>query len=560
MPRLAPRSPRSRRSSRPAIALLFASCAAGTDELAGAGDGDGPGGGARACAASNECPTGLVCTDFGRCEAPAPAGDAPPERELELGAPIGASRYVYVAMTGEDALARIDGQTLAVHTIPVGDAPREVAAIPGSDGAVVLDPVAGTATIVRPAGAGDAVRVLPMRPRLNRLTIDPAGRFAVIWRDLTREAPGSGAAGLQDVTVLRLAPGGERAVDLTVGFRPREVELDAAGARAYVITEDGVSVIDLALAVTTPPRLVPPIAVVPPGTPPQDVEVDIVPTGELAVVRRAGAASLRVVRVSGPASGTAVELPLASPGTDLDLAPDGSRAYVVERAARALAIVDLPTDGTLPGPGAVARVELGDFAAGSLALSPDGTRALLYTNATLDERLAVLRLDEPGRPLALWPLKKAVRAIAISPTGAAAVVLHAKAPGDPATAATIDEWIDRSHGYSLVDVATGFAKLELTPVAAGPLAYAPDGRRAYVAIDGGDAPGAPRALHTITAASGAIAERLLGSPPAAVGVLPAAGVAFAAQRHPRGRITFEHLTTGALRTVTGFALQRDVVE
>src|SRR5258705_5966626 len=202
------------------------------------------------CLSSNECPAGYICNNFGRCERP-PSTDAgvtpPPEVEYDFGAPISSQRYVYVAMTAQDSLARIDGTTLAVRSTKVGESPKIVATIPGTDGAVVLDSFNGTATVVRPQGETDSIRVLGTLQRLNRLDIDPSGRFAVIWFDLAKAiAEGSinNVGSFQDVTVVALAPGNERAVNLTVGFRPRNVQFDAAGNRAYAVTQTGVSVID----------------------------------------------------------------------------------------------------------------------------------------------------------------------------------------------------------------------------------------------------------------------------------------------------------------------------
>jgi len=551
------------------LAAATAACAGSVDASDGVGGGDGDGApGVGSCQSASECPTGWFCNDFGRCEEPSPGGGGgPPAPEVEyvLGTPVSSQRYVYVALTEQDELARIDGYTGEVVARPVGDAPRDVGAIPGADGAVVLDATNGTASIVRPAGSTDTVRVLPTLPRLNRLDLDPSGRFAVLWFDLAKAIADGGIGGtgsFQDVTVLRLAPGGEKAVNLTVGFRPREVEFDATGNRAYVITEDGVSVIDLAIAVTSGPTIVPPIPVADPLAPPTSIEVDIVPSGDYAAVRRTGVSALRVVRlgasIPGQSQGQMFDLPLASPPTDIDLAPDGTRVYAVLREAKQLAIVDVP--GDVLDPTGVELVDLASATVGSLVLSKDGRRALLFTNATLDERLTMIKLDQPGYPAVTWPMKKAARAVGISPTVTTALVLHAKAPGDPATAGTIDEYIDRSYGYSLIDLATGFAKLQLTPVDPGPFAYAPDGSKVYVALDGGDAISATRALQIVTAQTGVVTTKQLGSPPSAVGILPAAGQAFAAQRHPLGRITFMNLATDALRTVTGFDLNGDIVQ
>jgi DNA-binding beta-propeller fold protein YncE len=527
------------------------------------GDAGAGGQGAGSCLASNECPTGWTCSEFHTCMPPSPGSDAgvPAETEIVFGAPTSSQRYVYVAMTAENRLARIDGATLAVSSIAVGAAPREVATIPGSDGAVVLDQANGTATVVRPVlTGGDGTRVLATLPSLNRIDVDPTGRFAVIWFDLVKAlADHTGNAGsFQDVAVVALAPGNEKSVALTVGFRPRAVQFDAAGTRAYVITQDGVSVIDLALATEHAPRIVPPIPVADPGTSPDDLEVQIVATGDYAAVRQAGHAGLRVVSMQPATAGQAFDIPLASPPTDIDLAPDGSRVYAVLRDAQRLAIIDIPGDAV--DPSGVETVDLAPATVGSVVVSPDGKHALLFTNATLDPHITRVELAAPGFPHVTWSLEKAVRAVGISPDSTTAIVLAAKAPGDPAAATSFDDFVARSFGYALLDLATGFAKLQLTPVDPGPFVYAPDGSRAYVALDGGDAVTATRALQVVTAQTGVVETLPLGSPPSGVGIVPGAGQAFVAQRHPLGRMSFIALVTGAVRTVTGFDLNSQIVD
>jgi hypothetical protein len=357
--------------------------------------------------------------------------------------------------------------------------------------------------------------------------------------------------------VIALADGAEKAVDLTVGFRPTKVQFDAPGDRAYVITQDGVSVIDLAYATAHEATIIPPIAVADPAIPPADLEVDVVSTGEYAAVRQAGASELRVVSVGHTNPGQAWTIPLASPATDIDLAPDGARLYAVERAAKTLAIVDMPGDAF--DPSGVETVDLNDATVGSLVLSADGTRGVMFTNATLDERLTMIQLDQPGYPHVTWPLKKSVFTVGISPTSGSAVVINAKVPGDPATATSIDDYIDKSYGYTLVDLASGFGKLQLTAVDPGSFAYALDGSKAYVALDGGDADNAVHALHVISVQTGVVETKPLGSPPSQVGVLPGVHSAFVAQRHPLGRISFVDVATDAVRTVTGFDLNSHVV-
>jgi hypothetical protein len=547
-----------------ALAVGSAACGTGVAaDLAGPAEPPGGAGAPVGCLASSECPTGWTCNDFHVCVAPAPGSDGgvPAETEIELGPPISSQRFVYVAMTAQGKLARVDGNTLAVSTTPVGAAPREIATIPGSDGAVALDAVDGTATVVRPVvTGGDGTRVLATLPGLNRIDIDPTGRFAVIWFDVVRArqdgTPSSGS--FQDAVIAALSPGHESSVALTVGFRPRAVQFDAAGAHAFVITEDGVSVIDLADAIGHGPRIVPPIAVAAPGVSPDDLEVQVVATGDWAAVRQTGHAGVRVVGLGSTTTGQVWDVPLAAPATDIDLVFDGSRLYAVVRDAAQLAVIDIPADAI--DPTGIDLVDLAPATVGSIAVSTDGTRALLYTNATLDPHLTEVALDRPGFPHATYALNKAVRAVAIAPDSATAVVLSAKAPGDPATASSLDDLIARSFGFELVDLATGFAKLQLTPVDPGVPAFAPGGAAAYVPLDGGDAATATRALQIVSTRTGIVRTVALGSPPSSVGVVPLAGQAFVAQRHPLGRMSFVALATGAVRTVTGFDLNSQIVD
>ena len=67
-------------------------------------------------------------------------------------------------------------------------------------------------------------------------------------------------------------------------------------------------------------------------------------------------------------------------------------------------------------------------------------------------------------------------------------------------------------------------------------------------------------LQVVTTQTGVVRSLGLGSPPSAVGIVPTARQAFVAQRHPLGRMSFVALATGAVRTVTGFDLNSQIVD
>jgi hypothetical protein len=193
-------------------------------------------------------------------------------------------------------------------------------------------------------------------------------------------------------------------------------------------------------------------------------------------------------------------------------------------------------------------------------LSRAGDRGLLFTNASLREELTIIDFSQPGYPAVTWPLQKAVRAVAFDPTGTKAIVFHAKAPGDPADADSFEEFVDRSYGYSLFDLDQGFAKLQLTPVELGALAFAPAAPLAYITLDGGDEEGAVAQVQISDLHTGVVRSVTLGTPPDAVGVLPDAQVAFVSQRHPLGRISFIDIASGQMRTITGFDLNSRIID
>jgi hypothetical protein len=469
-------------------------------------------------------------------------------------------------MTELDALAKIDGTTLSVESIPVGDQPEVLEAIPGADGVVVLDRNNGTASIVRALGSGDDRRVVPVLPNMNRISIDPTGSYALAWFDLRQETldsgglSGVGAIGsFQDVTVIRLRQDGERSVDLSVGFRPRDVQFNDDGSRAYVITDDGISIIDMAEAIEAGPSIVAPVDISGAiATDPLDMEVNVVASGEFAVVREVASAEVRVVSLVSGQFGLSSSLVLPGEPSDLDLAADGLTAYAVVKDTSELAVIDLSSG--LPESEDVSLIDLGGEAVGSMVLSPLGDQAVLFTNASSVERLTVVDLGA-APVVRSFNLQKSIRSLGYDPTATSLIVTHAKTFGNAQeNGISFEEFIDRSFGYSIVDIATGFDKLQITAADPGAFQFSTTTPRAYVLVDGGDGPGAVAQTHVIELDTGVVRLQTMSSPPETVGILPEAGMAFVNQRHALGRVSFIDVASDAMRTVTGFDLNSRIVD
>jgi DNA-binding beta-propeller fold protein YncE len=280
-------------------------------------------------------------------------------------------------------------------------------------------------------------------------------------------------------------------------------------------------------------------------------EVQVTPDGRYALLRLSGKALLRSVELP---SGKIIDLPLGAEPTDLDLNAAGDLAIVVLREANTLAFVEVPEAFADP-----LRVEAvtSEHPFGQATVSADGARAFLFTNATNEEVLLVADLQT--RELSPVRMQKGIRAVRVAPDGKTALVLHNKLPDAPQTGDDADTLIDKQEGYTLLSVAARFpTKLQITETAVGQTAFAPDSEHGYLLLS--DQQADIRLLEAIDLRSFLVDRVELGSPPAGIGVLPATEQIYVAQNHPLGRVTFVDSKTHKTRTLTGFALNSQVIE
>ena len=483
----------------------------------------------------------------------------PPEVEerRDFETPRAGARYVYVANPRRDTVAVIDSTTLAIRSVEAGDGPTYLSAVPGRDVAIVLNVGSDDATILRTDASGTRTQTLPVVEGTNAVAVAPDGRHAIAWLDTSVAGSGIGTGSFQDITLLRLdrtldGTLADTAVNLTVGFRPLEVVFAQDGSTAFVVTEDGISVVHFA-DITTPTIV--PLLLIDDATSVFARDVSITGDGRYALVRTEGASVVRLVSLS---DATVTTMDVGVPISDVDLSPTGTFALVVLRETSTLLRIPLPSGFSDPD-----RIVATTFAAetfGSVTITPDGRRALLYTTATPVERLIVVDLDAAAaEPPRIVRLRKAVRAVGVAPDGTTAIVIHTRIPGDPSDPGIdLDTRIDRSFGYTMLDLRSGFAKLQITEAEVGPLALSPDGAYAFTFLRNDAA--SVRVLQRIALASFIVDDYALGSAPLSLGIVPETSRAFVGQLHPEGRISFLEWATGDLVSVTGFELNGRISE
>ena len=550
----------------------------------------------------------------------------PPEKEtvasFEL--PHAGEHFVYVANTDSDTVAVIDAKKLTIQIVPAGDQPKFLQTLAGSDSAIVLNVASNDATIIRTDGAGASrTSNVLVKPGSNAIAVAPDGKHAVVYFDSSFPSGSPTPGSPQDVTVLSLDAKADTYNDMSIGYHASRIFFAADSSRAFVVTDDGVSILDFgaidAKAGGTSQMGTDIARTISLGHAKTDnaLDVSVTPDGRYALAREEGKSELRLLDLesgdirkldvttrlpraasdagaepvdsgigsddgggAGPRdAGTdgmapttppapmtppapttpppATTPPLPAAITDLDLAPSGAFAVAVVRDRSA--VVRIPIPGAFEDPTRVTALTIADEIIGSVALTPDENSALLYTTAidpaatqipdTL-KRLTILNLKGAPAPRTVQ-LRKAIGSVAISPDSKTAVIVSVKLPGDP-NDQTIDDSTraDRQFGYSLVQIDSGYVKLQVTAAPLGPFALVPDGSHLLVIFN----QGAIRQVQNVELGSFRVTPIDLGSPPTSVGAVSSSERAFVGQDHPDGRISFIDYQTNLVQTVTGFEL------
>ena len=528
-------------------------------------------------------------TGIGGATSAAGSSSLPPEQEegQSYRAPVVSGRWVWTANPDTGKVAVVDAKSFAVRLADAGAGPTYLTALPtsaNSSRALVINVASHDATLLGASATGpvSATGPIPLQADANAWAVSKTGQFALAWTDSQNTSPDP-TQGYQDVSVVDLRGKEPRATRLVVGFLPTRVFIDDAEQKAFVVASSGISIIDLVAA--GGPRVVSELPVS--SDLHEDAktrDVSVVPDGSFALVRHEGSAAITSVDL---ATGALSTITLSGPVTDLDLVTGAKSALAVVRGGAPPPVDDgsagaggdsgesgaggmggeggaeiapepngqstlaiLPIPGIFSAPGRFDTVSL-DELFGLVNIAPEGTAALLYTNAVPSTHLTVLETAPGARYLShrTVDLRGNVDAVFPSPDGAYAIasLKPRDATGKPGFAAVP---IDR---------------------ALPPRVQTTDAPLFAVAQSSGDA---PRAVVTVSDNLAKFSAYIVRLPeltidqvtlpsrplPGATGLVPEAGMAYIAQAHPQGRITFINLETGVPRTITGFELASRVVD
>jgi hypothetical protein len=283
----------------------------------------------------------------------------PPEQEKESSfiLPVLSGRWVWSANPLSDRVAVIDTRGLSVKLARAGFGPTYLAALGhGADvdsAAIVLNAKSHSASIMRLAADTLSVQTVPTHSGANSWAVSPSGAWAIAWGDASAVTNPDPADSFQDITVIDARSSAATATRLSVGYRPSRIFFDSDESHAFVVSQAGISVVDLMRDGPSVGRDVPL------ATSATEVasDVSVVPDGKYALFRVEGSARVGIVELE---SGRRSDVTLSGPVTDLDLVADGSAAIAVVRGRP-------PTSSMGVGAG-----QAGSSGAGAIAMSAGG--------------------------------------------------------------------------------------------------------------------------------------------------------------------------------------------
>jgi DNA-binding beta-propeller fold protein YncE len=460
------------------------------------------------------------------------------EDDFLMLAPATTDLYVFVANPERDTVTRVAVPSLDVITVEVGTSPAVAVTTADYSRAVVFNEGSDDVSILD-ADSLDEVRI-EVREHLNSMELSPDGEWVICYRDadVDEEDDGGSSGGVESYNEISLVNTSTYAhFPMVVGFNPHQVKYTAESDLALVVSDAYVALIDL-LAETPTPRLVQLAEDL--LDPPAAEEIEIAPDGSYAFVRQFGADDIAILDL------VSHEVDRVSVGynpTDLDITPDGTKAVVVSRGSQELWLLET-ADPFAPAE-VVPLPE--DYVLGSLLMSPDGGTGILYTTATLQDRYATW--DVATGEVTVRGLVKPVQTISVSPTGESLLVFHTleDAEGADSTSPYHGEWALTL--LDLDDFRSNPMKLAAEPKA---YAHADDGAHGFFIMEG--------EKHLVVLDYGTLLPEdiELKSEPVHVGTLPTTTYAYASQEHDLGRISFYDSDSEALETITGFELNSEI--
>jgi DNA-binding beta-propeller fold protein YncE len=468
-------------------------------------------------------------------------GDEPEDEDDFLSTePRGTDVFVFVANPSRDTVSKINAWTRDIHTIEVGDEPIQVLVSSDYQRAVTFNVGDDSVSVIDVTT--DEVTSLEVREDFNFIEMSPNGRWVVAYFNAAIEEADFDIEGVRSFTEVSFVDTVLKQVhSYSVGFNPKQVQFTSDSVQAVVISDSFITVADLS---TDPIGLELLDLGADPVDPPVAAEVEVTPDGGWAFIRYQGFDSIQAVHLD---TGELGDLDGGLNPTDLDLTPDGTKAVVVARDSKEVRLFDT-TDPLGIEPEVLDTPD--NSTIGSLVLAPNGNTGLLFTTVAAEDRITFWDLDTGE--MTVRSMVKPVDAVAISPDGESALIIHSLADAPDENDVFTDVY-----ALTVVDLNTWLTNpvgLESRPTR---WTTSNDGRYSLFIMESN------RNVGVIDYQTRLVDDITVPSQPVHIGMMPLEtdpeeALGWVSQEHELGRISFVQPYDLAVQTVTGFELNSNI--
>lgn len=331
--------------------------------------------------------------------------DSQSNRYVDL--PKASENFVYVLNPTVGSVTLVNAQQLTIQVVDAGDRPTFIEIVEGTDDAIVLNTGSDDATIIRVNGKGIATATrMDVVHGANTMAISPDGQHMVVYFNTERQDLSGTFGDFQTVSLLSFQGGAPVATTMSVGFKPRDVFFKNDNSEAYVVTDDGVSVLNFASIAENGSGIANNISFVTSNYSENIEMFMITPDGKYAISRGWDADTINMVeletnrehaldltgffRVNYHTNETYWDGQLKSPVNfaALEFVPDGMYALALEFHSSSLLKIPLP-DGILD-PTLATLVDMDGIVADEVVAIESAKKSLVYRSEMASEQIGIV--------------------------------------------------------------------------------------------------------------------------------------------------------------------------
>ncbi len=462
----------------------------------------------------------------------------PQQISYQLSSPAATNKYVFVANTTNNTVAKINESTLAITSIPVGLMPTMVDVTPDNNTAVVFN--SGDYSVSLIDISTDTVTTLPVDTYDNSMVLSPSGNAAITYFDpsISSTLAANPTRNFNEISIVNIT--GSTSTLVNVGYLPYMIAFTPDGSKAIAVTTSMLGVIDLNNGYSvTRYQLVNPLLQ-------QIVPASLKLTSDgrfaLAVIQNSSDVVIQDI-----INGNQTVLALGPTVTDIALTTDSSMAIAVNEGNGSLSYITLSTFSV--------TTQYTGLDINHIAVSPDGRDAMLYTNSPTTTTSAgeiVYVLTFTDGSIQSYPVIKAVNSVIMAPfttsTGISSAIIVHTGPGG-SSSDPVQQFFYNHYAVTMFNMATGVSTPVALVSAPSLFAVSSDGIYGYAMMPDTDA------VAILDFATQLSTGAYVPSTPTFIGVMPGTHTAYIGETYPLGRLSFiEPDSSTPLSTITGFEL------